>query len=89
MQIFELSAQAWRAIQEGETGRQRSWEQDPVLAPQEKPWTHGEGTGAMKLLQEREWGTRGWSFPRSRPSPWSSHQVWVLGFTQERIQGKP
>lgn len=45
MQIFGLSAEAWRASQEGETGRDKtSWEQDPVLAPREKPWTYGKGT---------------------------------------------
>ena len=32
------------------------------------------------MLQEIEWGARGWSHPRSCPSPWAGHQVW-----QERV----
>ena len=51
-QIFGLSAEAWRAIQEGETGRDKtSWEQDPVLAPWEKPWTYGKGTMGNEASQ--------------------------------------
>ena len=38
------------------------------------------------MLQEIEWGARGWSHPRSCPSPWAGHQVWALGFVQERTQ---
>ena len=39
------------------------------------------------MLQEKKKnGARGWSRPRSQASPWEDHQVWVLGFVQERIQ---
>ena len=38
------------------------------------------------VLRAREWDERGWSRPRSCPSPWDGHQVWVLDFTQEGIQ---
>ena len=38
------------------------------------------------VLREREWGERGWSHPRSRPSPWDGRQMWGLGFTQARTQ---
>ena len=40
----------------------------------------------MVVLQEREWGKRGWSFSRLQVSPCDGHQVWVLSFVQERIQ---
>ena len=43
-------------------------------------------TTQVLLLQEKEWGVRGWSHPRSQVSPWDGRQVWVLGFAQERIQ---
>ena len=52
-------------------------------------WSGFEGTrseAVRVLLQDREWGARGWSHPRSRPSPWDSRQVWVLVSAQERIQ---
>ena len=67
----------------------------PALCPQAPvptPLPAGHSpTGAplsvtLTMLQEREWGSRGWSRPRSQTSPWDSHQVWVLGFAQERIQ---
>ena len=44
------------------------------------------------VLREREWGERGWSHPRSRPSPWDGRRMWGLGFaqagTQERVSVK-
>ena len=44
------------------------------------------------VLWEREWVERGWSHPRSRPSPWDGRRMWGLGFaqagTQERVSVK-
>lgn len=31
-------------------------------------------------------GERGWSHPRSRPTPWDGRQMWGLGFAQARTQ---
>ena len=42
-----------------------------------------KGDPREKLL-EIELGVRRWSHPRL--CPWDGCQVWVLGFTQERIQ---
>ena len=36
--------------------------------------------------QEREWGAREPSHPRSHVSAWAGRQMWVPGFTKERIQ---
>ena len=43
-------------------------------------------TNVKQLLQEKESGVGGWSHFRSHLSPWDGSQVWVLGFSQERIQ---
>lgn len=38
------------------------------------------------MLQEKERGAGKWSHPRLRLNPWDSHQVWILGLVQEKIQ---
>ena len=38
------------------------------------------------MLREREWVERGWSHPRSRPTPWDGCRMWGLGFTQAGTQ---
>ena len=38
------------------------------------------------VLREREWGERGWSDPRSHPSPWDGRRMWGLGFAQAGTQ---
>ena len=56
------------------------------MIPKKEQTNKMNSINALVLLQERVWGWRGWSCPRSQASPWGGHCVWVLGFMQERIQ---